>query len=337
MVQSAVPQPELPPVARLRSFHPYLLLLSSVVVVAAVAGLVYASIVYARVARSALLVFVIPAGLYAAARIFLPIELTADENEIRWKEPFRSPQVLRRRDVALIEQRVKRNSSYAYFVDRDGKDLLFVGPIFSPAQMESFATSVGLPIRDVTAEPPRSPSLDALQQRSAEQGSRAYGLMFLGLLAVLALGLWIFAAVLLTQYRDSLSAYQTAPTCAGPPPPKQDCRYQTTAIASNLHSDRSGNPAMTLTFAADVFRSGQLRRADVSLRTRSGPAIEQGQTVQAEIWRRDLVTKVNGAETTSFDTVQSNANSYWFLLIGLALLPLGAIAFLVWQWRSKPA
>jgi len=337
-VQSALPQPELTPVARLRSFHPYLLLLSSVLVVAAVAGLVYAGVVYARAGRSALLVFLIPAGLYAAARIFLPIELTADENEIRWKEPFRSAQVVRRRDVARIEQRVKRNSSSAYFVDQDAKDLLFVGPIFSPAQMESFATSVGLPIRDVTAEPPRSPSLDALQTRSAAQGSRAYTLMFLGLLALLALGLWIFVAVLLTQYRDSLSAYRTAATCVGQVPPKQDCRYQTTAIVSNLHADRSGNPAMTLTFAADVFRSGQLRRAEVSLRTRAGSTMEEGQTVQVEIWRRDLVTQVNGTETTSFGTVQSNANSYWFLLIGLALmLPMSAIAIFVWQWRSKPA
>lgn len=336
-MQSALPQPELTPVARLRSFHPYLLLLSSVVVVAAVAGLIYASIAYARATRSALLVFLIPAGLYAAARIFLPIELSADQDEIRWKEPFRSAQMVRRRDVARIEQRVKRNSSYAYFVDRDGTDLLFVGPIFSPAQMESFATSVGLPIRDVTAEPPRSPSLDALQNRSAAQGSRAYALMFLGMLALVALGLWIFVAVLLTQYRDSLSAYQTAPTCAGPLPPKQDCRYETTAIVSNLHSDRSGNPAMTLTFAADVFRSGQLRRAEVGLKTGAGPTMEEGQAVRVEIWRRDLVTQVNGIETTGLGTVQSNANSSWILLIGLALMPLGAIAFFVWQWRSKPA
>jgi hypothetical protein len=336
VVQSALPQPEIPPVARLRSFHPYLLLLSSVVIVAAVAGLVYAGIVYARAARSALLVFLIPAGLYAAARIFLPIELTADQSEIRWKEPFRSAQVVRRRDVARIEQRVKRNSSYTYFVDPDGKDLLFVGPVFSPAQMESFATSVALPVRNVTAEPPRSTKLDALQERSAAQGNRAYGLMFTGLLALVALGLWIFVAVLVTQYRDSVSAYQTAPTCVGPVPPKQDCRYQTTAVVSNLHSDRSSHPAMTLTFAADVFRSGPMRRADVSLMIQAGPTMEEGQSVPVEIWRRGLVTLVNGTETTSFGIVQSNARSSWILLIGLALMPLSAIAFFVWQWRSKP-
>jgi len=337
VVQSIQQQPEVPPIARLRSFHPYLLLLSSVVIVAAVAALVYAGLVYARTGRAGLLVFLIPAGLYAAARIFLPIELTADQNEIRWKEPFRSAQVVRRRDVARIEQRVKRNSSYSYFVDQDGKDLLFVGPIFTPAQMESFATSVALPIREVTAEPPRSPKLDALQKRSAEQGNRAYGLMFTGLLALVAVGLWVFVAVLVGQYRESMSAYQTSPTCFGPVPPKQDCRYQTTAVVSNVHSDRSGNPAMTLSFAADVFRSGAPRRAEVSLTTNAGPTLEQGQSVTVEIWRRDLVTMVNGTETTSLHVVQSNANSYWVLLIGLAFMPLGAIAFFVWQWRSKPS
>jgi len=335
-VQPVLQQPESYPIARLRSFHPYLLLLSAVVVVAAVAALVYAGIVYAHARRAALLVLLIPAGFYGAARIFLPIELTADENEIRWKEPFRSAQVVRRRDVARIEQRVKRNSSYAYFVDADGKDLLFVGPIFSPAQMASLAVSVGLPIRDVTAEPPRSPQLDTLQQRSAAQGSRAYGLMLLGTLALVAVGLWIFVAVLLGQYRDSVTAYQTAPACVGPVPPKQDCRYQTTAVVSNLHSDRSGNSAMTLTFAADVFSGGQPRRADVSLIAQAEPAIEKGQTVQVEVWRRDLVTTVNGVETTGFVTVQSNANGFWVLLGLLAVLPLGAIAVFVWQWRSKP-
>ena len=215
VVQSALPQPEIPPIARLRSFHPYLLVLSSVVVVAAVAALVYAGLVYARTGRAALLVFLIPAGLYGAARIFLPVELTADENEIRWKEPFRSAQVVRRRDVARIRQRVNRNSSYAYFVDGDGADLLFVGPIFTPAQMESFATSVGLPISETTAEPPRSAGLEALQQRSAAQGNRAYGLMFIGLLVLVSLGLWILVAVLAGQDRASMSNYQTAPTCAG--------------------------------------------------------------------------------------------------------------------------
>jgi hypothetical protein len=55
-----------------------------------------------------------------------------------------------------------------------------------------------------------------------------------------------------------------------------------------------------------------------------------------ELWRRDLVTRVSGTETTDFHIVQSNANSYWFLLAALAVMPLGAIAVFVWQWRSKP-
>jgi hypothetical protein len=45
---------------------------------------------------------------------------------------------------------------------------------------------------------------------------------------------------------------------------------------------------------------------------------------------------VSGTETTDFHIVQSNANSYWFLLIALAVMPLGAIAVFVWQWRSMP-
>lgn len=335
MMQSAVPQPEMPPIARLRSFHPYLLLLSSVVIVAVVAALVYAGIVYAHAGRAFMLVFLIPAGFYGAARIFLPVELTADEREIRWKEPFRSAQVVNRRDVTRIEQCVKRNSSYAYFVDAEGKDLLFVGPIFTPAQTASFAASIGLPLRDVTAEPPRSPQLNALQQRGATQGNRAYGLMFLGMLVLVAVGLWVFVAVMLGQYSESLSAYQKAPMCVGPVPPVRDCRYQTTAVVSNVHTNRSGNPAMTLAFAADVFRSGQPRRADVSLVFYEGPVMENGQTVPAEIWRRDLVTKVNGTETSGFAVVQSNANGSWVLLGLLAVMPLGAIAFFVWQWRSK--
>jgi hypothetical protein len=307
-----------------------------VVIVAAVAALVYAGVVYARAGKSALLVFLIPAGFYAAARIFLPIELTADQNDIRWKEPFRTAQTVRRRDIVGIEERVIRNSSYASFVDREGKERLFVGPIFSPAQMSSFASAVALPIREVTEAPPPSPQLETADQRSKGEGNRAYTLMFIGLLVLVAVGLWTFVAVLVTQYRDSLSAYQTAPTCVGPVPAKQDCRYQTTAVASNLHTNRSGNPTMTLTFAADVFRSGRPRLAEVSLYTQGGPTIEEGQTVQVELWRRDLVTRVSGTETTDFHIVQSNANSYWFLLAALAVMPLGAIAVFVWQWRSKP-
>lgn len=175
--------PEFPPVARLRSFHPFLLALSWILIVVAVAVGIAIAIFWAHARRSLFLIVLLPAGMYGAARIFLPIELTADQDTIRWKEPFHSAQVVRRRDIAVIKQRVKRHSSYAYFVDQEGNEQLRVGPIFSPAQMREFATAVGLPIEDVAVEPPRSPRLAVAEERRAAESNRSYGIVFIGFFA----------------------------------------------------------------------------------------------------------------------------------------------------------
>jgi hypothetical protein len=74
----------------------------------------------------------------------------------------------------------------------------------------------------------------------------------------------------------------------------------------------------------------------VTLVTAPSPTPEEGASVQAEVWRHDLVTQVNGTETTDFRTVQSNANDGWPLL-ALAGVALGTIGVFIWLWRSKLA
>jgi len=187
----------------------------------------------------------------------------------------------------------------------------------------------------VTEAPTPSAELEAAIRRSDAEGRRAYWLTLSGSLVVAAIGLWILVAVILDQSHQSLAAYQSAPTCVSPPPPNQDCRYRTAAVVSGVHTDRTDKPAMTLTFAADAFNSGLPRQRKVTLVTAASPTPEEGASVQAEVWRHNLVTQVNGTETSDFRAVQSNANDGWVLL-ALAGVALGTIALLVWLWRSKP-
>jgi hypothetical protein len=334
-VASAAPYPEGLPLARLRSFEPYLVPVSMGLIVAAAGGLLYVFLALHVFKLAALLIFGVPLVVCAALQSFLPRLLTADQNEIRWNEPFRTAQTVQRRDVVRIEQRIVGDSSYASFVDREGKERLFVGT-FTPVQIAAFAAGSGTPIREVTEAPPPSTQLEAAVRRGDAEGRRAYWLTLSGSLVVAAIGLWIFVAVISDQYRQSLAAYNTVPTCAGPAQLNQDCRYQTTAVISDLHTDRSGNLAMTLTFAADIFTSGSPRHRNISLVTRTSPAFEEGATVRVEVWRRDLVTQVNWTQTTDFRTVQSNAKDSWVLL-ALAGVALGTIGVFVWLLRSKPA
>lgn len=233
-MQQPLFQPEIPPVARLRSFHPVLLALSWILIVTGVGALIALAVVWAHSRRAGLMIVLLPAGIYGAARVFLPHELTADLDVIRWKEPFRSAQVVRRRDIAGIRQRVKRNSSYAYFVDHDGREQLRVGPSFTPAQMGAFAVAVGLPIEDVTAEPPRSPQIDVLDQRSAAQGNRSYGIVFIGVFTLMAWSLWGLVTYAAVTSMQSLDAYNRAPQCTIQPAKPQACRYLTTLTATRV-------------------------------------------------------------------------------------------------------
>ncbi len=323
--------PDFPPVARLRSFHPFLLALSWILIVVAVAVGMALGIFWAHAPRSALLIVFLPAGMYWAARIFLPIELRADQDTIRWKEPFHSAQVVRRRDVAGIKQRVTRNSSYAYFVDRDGNQQLFVGPIFSPMQMRDFALSVGLPIEDVTVEPPRSPGLEVAEERSATEGNRSYGIVFMGFLALLAWvlqGLVTYAVVAAVL---SLDAYNHAPQCTVRPPQPQACRYVTTLTATSVTTDSRGLKVW-LAAPAGTFSSG-VRSTWVRVSPNDPkPAIEAGSSVQAEIWDGKLVTMLNGARTDSYNTLRANAN--WLLPLVFLPASLGTTGFLVWAIRG---
>jgi len=330
---SAAPYVEGPPLARLRSFERYLVPVSVALIVAAAGGLLYVFLALHVFKLAALLVLGVPLAVCAALQSFLPKLLSADQNEIRWKEPFRTAQTVQRWDVR-IEQRIVGDSSYASFVDRTGTERLFVG-VFTPAQIASFVSALGLPVRDVSEPPPPSPQLEAAAQRSDAEGKRAYWLTLSGSMVVAAIGLWILVAVMLDQYHQSLAAYQAAPTCDSAPRPNQDCRYRTAAVVSGVHTDRTGKPAMTLTFAADVFTSGPPRHRNVTLVTPPSPTPEEGASVQAEVWRHDLITQVNGTETSDFRTVQSNANDAWVLL-ALAGVALGTIGLFIWQWRSKP-
>ena len=332
---SALPEPKLPPVARLRSFHPVLLLLSVIAIVAAAAGLFYLAVVYAHARKAGALFLLVPLAIYGAARIFLPIELTADETQIRWKEPFRTAQVVQRRDIAGIQQRVIRNSSYASFVDREGQERLFVGPIFTPAQMRSFAGAVGLPIRDVPKAPPPSEQLIAADQRSGAEGNRAKGLAVTGTLMVLGVGTLIVVSYFIYQEHRSWVAYQSAPTCSDLPKSKWDCRYHAMAGVSDLHKDSSGRSVFTLTFSTDVFTSGPARQRRAALVASPTSALENGGTADVEVWERDWILFVNGARTDSLRIFESNSNGWWIPMI-LAIPALASIGFFVWQWRSKP-
>lgn len=323
-MQQPLGQPDFPPVARLRSFHPLLLALASILIVAGVGALIALGILWAHSRRSGLLIVLLPAGLYGAARIFLPHELTADLDVIRWKEPFRSGQVVRRRDIAVIKQRVKRNSSYAYFVDGDGNEQLRVGPIFTPAQMREFAVAVGLPIEDVTVEPPRSPQVDVLDQRSAAEGNRSYGIVFIGFLTLMAWALWGLVTYAAVTSVHSLDAYNRAPQCTIQPPQPQACRYLTTLRATRVSIDSSGEWVRLA--APSGWQSGWVR---VSPK----PAIEAGSSVQAEIWDGNLVTMVNGARTSDYNTLRSNAD--WLLPLAVSPVALGMTGFLVWAVRGR--
>lgn len=326
-MQPSLFQPDLPPVARLRSFHPFLLALSWCLVAIGVGALIALGIGWAHSRRSAYLLVLLPAGVYGAARVFLPKELTADLEVIRWKEPFRSAQVVRRRDIAGIKQRVRRNSAYAYFVDGDGKEQLRLGPVFTPAQMREFAVAVGLPIEDVTVEPPRSPQLDVLDQRSAAEGNRSYGIVFIGFLTLMAWALWGFVTYAAVTSAQSLDAYNRAPQCTIQPARPQACRYLTTLTATRVSTDPRGE--LIWLAAPSGWQHGWVRVSPNDPR----PAIEAGSSVQAEIWDGNVVTMVNGARTSDYNTLRSNAN--WLLILAVSPVALGMTGFLVWAVRGR--
>lgn len=136
---------------------------------------------------------------------------------------------------------------------------------------------------------------------------------------------------------DSLSAYQSAPTCASldDAAAGKNCRFSTAAIVTQVTGDAN---------QMEVYFNipgpyGPYYRATLPGAAVPNSSISAGSQVQVEVWGY-RVTKLGGVATA--DNPQNDPRPGTFFLIGLLLGPLGLIAVVAARrtWRddqSRPS
>jgi hypothetical protein len=286
--------------------------------------------------RSSLLVALL---LVLVGRTFLPRTLSADATEIRWKQAFQPAQTVARHDVAAIQYvtTARPGAPRYYFVNREGKAVLWVDR-FLPGRMASFASYLGVPMRPVSVAPATTAGTDAAVKANAIVGQRRVWMVIMAVCALIGLAGTVGAYWWGRHSEALLAAYQRAPLCKQASSDPLACRFDAAAVVT----DWTSTGKIDIRFLADVptfnHRTTWVRMVAGST---PDPPFAVGDTVQLEVFNGNLMA-INGAETDTVTTLQSNAS--WLIIVGVGfffVVPLFSMV-LIWKgpdswFADKPA
>jgi hypothetical protein len=276
-------------------------------------------------ARLSLLVVVLLASLIPRS---LPRTLTADGDQIRWKRTFQPPQTIARSDVSALLYLPSAGSGNPrfFFVGREGTALLWIDR-FTPEQMTSFATYLGLSLRTVAAAPSKDPAAVQTVGAITVSGSRRSMVAAMAACVVGGTGLTAFMGAYGASERALLADYQRAPLCAAPAANPRACRFDTPAQVTGITAKgqaelRFRDPVPTLKYQTTT--EGVVSAPD--------PAFSAGDTVQVEVFDGWLMA-INGGRTSSYRTLEQNS-SWWLIAAAAGLFIVAPGIGLVLAWRG---
>jgi hypothetical protein len=321
----ASPIPEYRPTTdHLHYFKPFRAAICMVVILALGAAVVRWGWFDARDGRTVLEGTILTlALLFLTARIFLPRTLSADGGDVRWtirlRPPSRSTPRAQVRAIQFLTTTGPGRQRY-YFVNGDGEALLWVDR-FTPAEMLSFASYLGVQIRPVETPPQVDGAIDAANERWRAIGRRRAQVATFALVGLIGLALTIFLTVVALRSVSEWSAYQRAGTCTDPPGDPLACRLETDATLTAVKPNQSWI-GVDLHFSRDLLAAGDHRSAFVWLPPESHPQppLAAGKTVTAEVFNRNYITALNGAHTRDYQTMKSNA-TWWYAAVP-AIIPI---------------
>lgn len=316
------------PAERLHYVHPFRIGVAVLVIFGAYLGLVVWMGGHAAGAQGRL-GLVVALLVFAIGRTFQPRTLSADATEIRWKKLFQPAQTVPRRDVVAIQYLTTAQplAPRYYFVTRDGNAVLWVDR-FTPAQMGSFASFLGIPMRPVSVAPSKNAVADASVKANAIRGERRSFIVWMAVCAVIGLAFTVGAAFWAVHSGAELAAYERAPLCEQASADPKACRFDTPALVTGF----SARGHIDIRFPADV---PTLRFRTTYVRLAGGPAPDPpfgvGDTVQIEIFDGYL-TSINGAPTDGLANIQSNAS--WLLVAGAGLFFVIPLLGMALGWKG---
>src|ERR1700686_4448325 len=287
------------PAERLHYFHPFRIGVATLLIVGGYVGLVFwlGGHSAGTPARTAILV---PVLLAAVGRTFQPRTLTADASEIRWKKMFEPAQMVPRHDVVAIQYLTAAQplAPRYYFVNRDGNAVLWVDR-FTPPQMGSFASYLGIPMRPVSVAPKTSASADAAVKANAISGGRRTGIVILAGIAALSLAGEVGAVFLVRHDGAVLAAYERAPLCEQPAADPLACRVDVPAVVTAINAKGRIDIRFPKVVSAYPYPTTWVRIVNGA----PDPGFGVGDTVQIEVFDGRTMA-INGAATDGFDTLK---------------------------------
>lgn len=317
------------PAERLHYFHPLRIAVATLVIFGAYLGLVFwlGGHSAGATARTAILV---PLLLFAVGRTFQPRTLSADTTEIRWKKMLQPAQTVPRHDVVAIQYRTtaRPGAPRYYFVNRDGNAVLWVDR-FTPAQIGSFASHLGVPMRSVSVAPVTSASADAAVKANAIVGERRTWMVVMAVCAVLGLALTVWAAVWTVHSAAELAAYRRAPLCEHASADRLACRFDVPAMVTALNA----NGRIDIRFPTDV---PTFPHPTTWVRIGNGatpePGFGVGDTVQVEVFDGNLMA-INGAQTDTPSSLESN-NKWFVVFLAAGFFVVVPVVAIVMCWKG---
>jgi hypothetical protein len=316
------------PSERLHYFHPFRIVIASLVILGAYVALVFSlgGHYTGAAGRLALAVVLL---LAAVGRTFLPRTLSADATEIRWKPAFQPVETVPRHDVAAIQYvtTARPGTPRYYFVNRDGKAVLWADR-FTPARMASFASYLAIPMRPVSVAPATNAAADAVVKQNAIVGSRRTFMVAMAVCALVGLAATIGAVFWTRMDGAVLAAYQRAPLCRQASADPLACRFDAPAVVT----DFSARGHIDIRFPADV---PTFHHSMTWVRLGNGaqpnPPFAVGDTVQIEVFDGYLLA-INGAATDELGTLASNAS--WLLIAGAGFFLVVPLMSLLLGWKG---
>jgi hypothetical protein len=316
------------PSERLHYFHPFRIVIASLVILGAYVALVFSlgGHYTGAAGRLALAVVLL---LAAVGRTFLPRTLSADATEIRWKQAFQPVEMVPRHDVAAIQYvtTARPGTPRYYFVNRDGKAVLWADR-FTPARMASFASYLAIPMRPVSVAPATNAAADAVVKQNAIVGSRRTFMVAMAVCALVGLAATIGAVFWTRMDGAVLAAYQRAPLCRQASADPLACRFDAPAVVT----DFSARGHIDIRFPADV---PTFHHSMTWVRLGNGaqpnPPFAVGDTVQIEVFDGYLLA-INGAATDELGTLASNAS--WLLIAGAGFFLVVPLMSLLLGWKG---
>ncbi len=294
------------PTGRLRDSHLLRLGLLTVGIIAALLGVNLLLNGTAVMVEARLSLLVVLALAWVIPRS-LPRTLIADDDQIRWKQPFQPPRTIARRDVSAVVylHSAASGSPRFYFVGRDDKALLWIDR-FTQEQMAWFAAYVGITMRSVTVAPMKDAAADQAANADVLTGARRGWAAAMGVCLLGGIGLTAALDAIALSYRSVMADYDRAPLCAQAASNPRACRFDTRAQVTGF----TARGAPELRFPSPVPTLNHQTTYE-GLLTAPNPAFSTGDTVQVEVFDGYLMA-INGARTTTYGTLTGNS-SLWLL------------------------